>query len=333
MLLALDSLAHLLVDGVCASTVFGKFGGETLAFYIIVYNTLAFSTQCLVGLITDRLGKARWFTGLAALCVALGFFLPLPDAGRVVLIGLGNSVFHVGGGTRTLRVSGGKAKKLGVFVAPGAMGLTLGTLFPNAVGLPFAVALAVYGLAVLFLPDAEAGERAPIRPGKAGDAPMLVSVLLTAAVAVRAIGGSAVTFPWKSGVLLSVLTTFFVFSGKTLGGFAADYFGIRKSAWISVPLAALLVAFCSNWMVPSLVGQLCVNLTMPVTLFLLYRAMPSSPGFAFGLAASALWPGTIAGGLIELTGLWRYVLILVCFAFSLFAILYAERKMRDEALV
>ena len=39
-------------------------------------------------------------------------------------------------------------------------------------------------------------------------------------------------------------------------------------------------------------GQFLLNLTMPVTLWLLYLAMPDSPGFAFGLAASALWPGT-----------------------------------------
>ena len=95
-----------------------------------------------------------------------------------------------------------------------------------------------------------------------------------------------------------------------------------------MPLACVLVAFCFFWMVPSLAGQLLVNLTMPVTLYLMYRAVPDSPGFAFGLAASALWPGTIAGGLIQLTGLWQAVLIIACFAFGLISILYADRRLK-----
>ena len=55
MLLLLDSAAHLLVDGLCAATLFGPLGGsENLGLLILLYNTLAFSTQCLVGLIADR---------------------------------------------------------------------------------------------------------------------------------------------------------------------------------------------------------------------------------------------------------------------------------------
>ena len=71
--------------------------------------------------------------------------------------------------------------------------------------------------------------------------------------------------------------------------------------------------------------SLARNLTMPVTLWLLYRAMPDSPGFAFGLAASALWPGMIAGKLINLTGPAQWCLVLVSFGFGLWAILRAVR--------
>ena len=68
---------------------------------------------------------------------------------------------------------------------------------------------------------------------------------------------------------------------------------------------------------------------MPVTLWLIYRAMPESPGFAFGLAAAALWPGTLAGQLISLTGAWNSALILVSFAAGLAAIIYAEKKLSE----
>ena len=96
-----------------------------------------------------------------------------------------------------------------------------------------------------------------------------------------------------------------------------------------MPAAAVLTAFCAAWAAPALAGQLLLNLTMPVTLWLIYRAMPESPGFAFGLAASALWPGTLAGQLISLTGAWNSALILVSFAAGLAAIIYAEKKLSE----
>ena len=227
-------------------------------------------------------------------CVVLGFALPVPGWLRVGLIGLGNSVFHVAGGRMTLLESHGKAWPLGVFVAPGAVGLTLGTLWPR-LGAVFAALLAVCAVLNLLLPETETGgaER------EAGDS-LLVPILLTLAVAVRAVGGSAVTFPWKTGAAGALLLTAFVFAGKLAGGFLSDRIGARKTAWVSILPAAVLIAFCSAWAAPSLLGQLALNLTMPVTLWLLWRAMPGAPGLAFGLTASALWPGMIAGQLMTL---------------------------------
>jgi predicted anti-sigma-YlaC factor YlaD len=72
---------------------------------------------------------------------------------------------------------------------------------------------------------------------------------------------------------------------------------------------------------------------MPVTLFLLYRAMPDSPGLAFGLAASALWPGTIAGQLLIFKRPLLQLSILLCFAFALWAVLFASRRIHSEVEV
>ena len=58
--------------------------------------------------------------------------------------------------------------------------------------------------------------------------------------------------------------------------------------------------------------------------------MPDAPGLAFGLAASALWPGMLAGQLLTLTGPALWACVLITFGFGLYAILYAERKMKDE---
>lgn len=326
-LLGLNAVSHLLVDGLCAATVFGSAAAADVNM-IVLYNTLAFSTQCLVGLAADRIRKHGVSAAISMLLVVLGYALPLPIPARVCLIGLGNSLFHVAGGSMTLERSRGKAGALGVFVAPGAIGVTLGSLWPG-LGTVFAILLTL--CAMLEIPMSRS---APVEQSEqAAGVSLLIPILLTLAVAVRAVGGSAVHFPWKTGIPAALVMTGFVFLGKTLGGFVCDRIGARKSAWISIIPAALLIAFCSNWAVPALAGQFLLNLTMPVTLWLLYRAMPESPGFAFGLAASALWPGTVLGGLMTLTGPALWLCVMLSLSFGLWAILYAEKKIfvrKDE---
>ncbi len=323
MMLFLDALAHLLVDAMCAGTMLGPIGASGLPELILLYNTLAFSTQCLVGIAADRLRKHGLFSVGALLLVAAGAMLPLPAVSRVCVLGLGNSVFHVAAGSRTLERSGGRAGPLGLFVAPGAVGLSLGILFP--VLRPVFVILAAAVAAAMII----AQRGAPAAPAVRESAPVPLAPLiaLTAAVAVRAVGGSVVSFPWQTSAALSLLPVAFVFAGKSLGGFLCDRLGPGKTAIASIVPAAVLIAFCSSWMIPSLLGQFALNLTMPVTLWLLYRIMPDRPGFAFGVAASALWPGTIAGSLIRLTGPIQWIFVLACFLFGLWAIVkYASRK-------
>ena len=323
MLLFLDALAHLLVDAMCASVMLGPIRAfEAFPTLILLYNTLAFSTQCLTGIAADRVRKHGLYTVVSLLAVALGAVLPLPPVPRVCLIGLGNSLFHVAAGAETLERSGGKAGPLGAFVAPGAVGLSLGLLFPALRPLFAALALPLAAALVPVLRSAEAAAPVPEgRPVPIGDV-----LLLTAAVAVRAVGGSVVRFPWQTAAILSLLTACVVCAGKALGGVLCDRLGPVKTALVSIAPAGVLIAFCSGWMLPSLLGQFALNLTMPVTLWLLYRAMPDRPGFAFGIAAAALWPGTIAGGLIRLTGPIQWVFILACFLFGLWAIIITAKR-------
>ena len=334
--LFLHSLAHLLVDALCASVLFGpvvRSGGDPTGFFLI-YTTLAFSTQGLAGLAADRIKKHAPAAALSMLTVVLAFVLPLPPLPRVILAGCGNSVFHVAGGAFTLEESRGRAGKLGVFVAPGAVGLTLGTLWP-ALGAVFAVMLALCAFAEIPLMRrtlsrgiSHAGER-PI-PQKSVREILGPVLMLSMAVAVRATGGSVPVFTWNNGVLPALLLALCVWAGKTAGGFLCDRAGPVKMVLLSVLPAAALISFFPDLPVPSLTGQFALNLTMPVTLWLLYLAMPDSPGFAFGLAASALWPGTIAGWLITLTGPGAWALTCAAFLFGLGAITYAARKLLPQ---
>lgn len=328
MTLIINSFAHFLVDAICVTTLFSAGAeGELLTLGIILYNTLAFSTQCLVGLLLDSVKHSRAFNLAAMLTVVLGCLLPLPFLLRICAVGVGNSFFHVAAGTMTLRQGRGKARDLGIFVAPGAVGVTLGTCFPKY-GTVLSILLLLCAAVVLLLPERGCSDPAETSQCETRY-PLLPILLLTAAVAVRAIGGSAAEFPWKSGAGAAFLMTAFVFLGKFFGGFVCDKIGAKRTAMFSIPAAAVCVAFLSAYAVPSLLGQLLLNLSMPVTLWLLYLAMPDSPAFAFGLAASALWPGTIAGMLFHLTGPALWACILVSFLFGLFAILLSEKKIHN----
>ena len=358
----INAFSHFLVDWACVSAVFASgAAGEKLFYAILVYDTLAFSTQCVFGLLLDRIRPARgkdqtWLFGMieaggmGLVAIGAGVLTSLSLTGMqlgaslmacICLIGLGNSLFHVAGGIVTYKKSGGKAAPLGIFVAPGAFGVTLGTLFPQFSWL--AVVLlgiaCVSGLTFYTMlrrkdendgTEANAPDAESLQSASEERFPTLCVVLLTAAVAVRAIGGCAVRFSWKTGAAAALILTFFVFLGKSLGGFVCDRTDAAKMAAVTIPAAAVLTAFLSGSMAASLIGQMLINLSMPVTLWLLHRLLPKEPGLAFGLAASALWPGTAAGLLIELTGPARQILIIISFLFGTFAIIYAEHYRRKS---
>jgi FSR family fosmidomycin resistance protein-like MFS transporter len=248
---------------------------------ILLYNTLAFSTQCVVGQAADRLRRHSLAASLSMLLIVLGFALPLGLVFRVCLVGMGNSVFHVAGGVMTLERCEDKAGKLGVFVAPGVIGLTLGSLWPR-LGTLFAILLALCAFAVIPLE-----KRSPAPPKKQRDSgerqPLLVPLLLAMAVGIRALGGSVVSFPWNGSAAAALLLSACVFAGKTAGGFLCDNIGAKRTAAVSMLSAAILIAFCSAWEIPSLIGQLLLNLSMPI-------ASVDLPGHA-GSPRFLLWIG------------------------------------------
>lgn len=143
----LYSILHLLVDGLCAIAMFGRYIPQKDGyFYILLYNFCAFALQMPFGVFLDALnlrggkGKVRK-QDFAFLTAAAGVLCTV--AGAVihpVLLGIGNALFHVGGGLGTIREDRAghwSGRGLGVFVAPGAVGLYLGNLI--AVRNPFGV--------------------------------------------------------------------------------------------------------------------------------------------------------------------------------------------------
>ena len=122
---------------------------------------------------------------------------------------------------------------------------------------------------------------------------LLAIALLSLVVALRSYVGMVTAFPWKSEMLLLVLSILGVFAGKALGGVVADRIGFRTTAIFSLIVAATL--FVPSWEIPvmGLLGVFFFNFTMSITLASLANILPNAKGTAFGLASFSLAVGAL----------------------------------------
>lgn len=300
----LYAFAHFAVDLGCAYAVFSAYTGDGVGF--LLYNFCAFALQMPLGLLADALGRNRRFALLGSLLVTAVCCLPAFGWGGMILLGLGNGLFHVGGGVDVLNLSEEKAAPLGVFVSPGAFGIYLGTLLGKACPSPLpvlAILLLACGGMLLGCRPETLPKNAPFALPDRSVLPW--AALLFLVVILRSYGGMAAAFDWKSG-LWALAAVSAVVLGKTLGGFLSDRLGLFRAAGLSLGLCALLFCF-SGHPIPGVLALLLFNMSMPMTLSALAGAMPGARGFSFGLLTFALFlgflPSYLGAGTIGGTGL------------------------------
>ena len=277
---ALLAASHFLVDFSCALFLLRHGGGRTA---LLWYNFCAFALQMPLGLLADGWGDEARFAALGCALTALS---PLTGSWTPVAAGVGNALFHIGGGTEVLYRTRG-ASALGCFVAPGAVGLfcgaaLAGTAFPDP-----AVSAALLGLALALLPGA--APRPAETPTSASPGTVWVGMALFAVVILRSWVGLGTSLPWKTGVL-ALLAALAVAGGKALGGVWGDRFSPGRTAAVSLTLAAGLF-FLAGTPWAGLLALLAFNMTMPLTLLALAERLPRHRGFAFGLLTFALFLG------------------------------------------
>lgn len=285
-------LGHFLVDFGCAFLLFRRMSaGGDWHMALLYYNFCAFSLQMPLGLLLDCFGH-RGPLPAAAGC-ALAALACLPGPGPEVLCicaGLGNALFHVGGGAAVLGACGKRAGPLGLFVSPGAMGIFLGTLWGKGSGpglfVPLLGLLAAAAAVLLFCPGE--GRRRSFRLGPERGALLRLGSLF-AVVCLRSALGFLFGFSWKSG-LWALLFACCVVLGKTAGGYLSDRLGLRRAALLSLGAAVLLFPFAG--LPPAgLAAVLLFNMSMPMTLRSAADLLPDAPGFSFGLLTFALFLG------------------------------------------
>ncbi len=310
------ALCHFVVDFACVSTmlcavsrVLGESGQgsmEVVTLSILLYDIVAFTLQLPIGIALDQLDKNSYAALLSYALVGAGVILSLVPIAllewpAILLLAIGNALFHSAGGLSVLNISQKHAGPSGIFIATGAIGVFLGTQSAQIERLQIAFSL----LVLLFLCASITRvvqkvnkkywniHNVPFAIPEFSSRTLLAIFLLCFVVALRSYTGIVMAFPWKSEMLLLALSILGVFAGKALGGMVADRIGFRTTAIFSLIAAATL--FVPSWEMP-LMGLLAVfffNFTMAITLASLANILHEAKGTAFGLASFSLAIGAL----------------------------------------
>ena len=327
-------IAHFLVDAVCIGVLFSLlhqqiFSDTVITYLFVIYNLLAFGLQVIIGFFVDNLKAPRSsaLLGLILTGIAAVLFVSLPVL-AVVIAGIGNALFHVGGGIISLNLTPQKATAPGIFVAPGALGVMVGALLGkngNFIAWPFLAAMAALSVLIFLVPKPAMYRQQSEPTQKQAFKIEYIIYLVLFVIAIRSLVGFAVVFPWKSDINLLVFLTLAVVLGKGLGGWLADKFGWTLTAVGSLVVSIPLLTLGAGIPVFGIIGMFLFNITMPVTLTMVSNMLPGRPGVAFGLTCAALVLGTLPAFTQLQTGLNNWVVIDIVIVISALALYFGLR--------
>ena len=271
------ALCHFVVDFACVSTmlcavsrVLGESGQDSLEFValsILLYDIVAFTLQLPVGIVLDKLDKNSYAALLSYALVGAGVLISLFPVAllewlAVLLLAVGNALFHSAGGLIVLNISQKHAGPSGIFIATGAIGVFLGTQSAQMERLQIAFSL----LVLLFL-----------------------CALIT--LVVQKVNKKY----WN---VHNVAFDIPKFSSNTLLAIALLSLVVALRSYVGTAIFSLIVAatlFVPSWEVPvmGLLGVFFFNFTMSITLASLANILPNAKGTAFGLASFSLAVGAL----------------------------------------
>lgn len=297
------SIIHFIVDLACAilvsNLVTQKMGtGINLFIAVLIYNFFAFAMQLPIGIIADKINKNAICSAIGCLLVAIAFGFSSFGIIACLIAGIGNAMFHVGGGIDVLNISDKKASFSGIFVSTGAMGIFLGGKSASIGFNKYYIVIMVLMLSAIALfwlykqiKDKVKNENIIIP--KINNTEIIAISCLIFTVIVRGYVGLILAFEWKSSFILALISTFAVVLGKMLGGIIGDKIGLMKISVISLIASAFLFVFAFDNSIIGILAILFFNMTMPITLTALSNILFNNKGMAFGLLTVALFLGAV----------------------------------------
>ena len=302
-IISIYSVIHFVVDLACAvlvsNLVTQKMGaGTNLFIAILIYNFFAFAMQLPIGIIADKVNKNAICSAIGCVLVAIGFGFTNYGIIACLIAGIGNAMFHVGGGIDVLNISDKKATLSGIFVSTGAMGIFLGGKsasigFDKYYLIILTLLISSVSLFWLYKKIKDNVKNEKVISPQLNITEIIAITCLIITVIIRGYVGLILAFEWKSSFILALLSIFAVVFGKMLGGIIGDRIGFMKISLISLIISALLFIFAFNNSILGILAILFFNMTMPITLTALSNLLFNNKGMAFGLLTVALFIGSI----------------------------------------
>ena len=268
---------------------------------LMAYAIIGFGGQLPVGMWLDESKAFSRFSkiSLGLLIVTPFIWMINPFAG-IVAAGFASAFVHVTGGAVCLETSKDKIGPLGVFTAPGVLGLALGTASAQLSNFWLMVpvlAVAIIGSLLLFN-QSLSFQRTQVQPKPSNKQVLdshdwiMLGILLT--VTLRSLLYDIiqqVSQHWQQGLLVLGISAFV---GKIVGGFLADKVGWKTWVYITLPLAFLLLQFGKDNIYLLGFGVACLQSSVPISLLLMRRSLPRYPGTS---SAMVLGVGVAVAGL------------------------------------
>lgn len=309
--LAVFAGCHFLMDFLCCFLLV-KSSPDAL-WWIAGYHGLAFALQPVIGMLTDRYRNVPYGLISAVLILLAYMTAGFSTALASVTAGLGNALLHLEGGYVSMHRRDHRMGPLGLFVAPGAVGIGLGKVL-GASNVPMMIGIAgcTVMLVLMYLTPVQKEVRE--RRQYYGINKKVNGILLFAflSVMIRSYAGFIVPVNEFSGSLQIILAAVCSMLGKLAGGYLADRYGAGRTAVCSQSAGILL--FTTMFLPVSLLFVFLINIPMAMTLASMSDCLQEDTGSAFGLAPLGLFIGYLLNAAMPLTSSMKVPLctVLMC---------------------
>lgn len=264
---------------------------------IIMYDLIAFALQPFAGFLIDFVKGSRiaLLTGIVLLLTAV-ILVRINAISAGIAAGLGNALFHLGAGSQILGRYPGRSSIIGIFVGPGALGLSIGFWFGNLGFFPFRYLITGFIILSIIFVALPSLRSIPIQSNKISPKNgnrFLIVILLLIVVMVRGFAGRTGFAGIHQEAFAVIGLGVAACVGKMIGGITADRFGWGFTAIITLILSGIGIIFVENHLYFAFASMILYQMTMPITLAAISTALPGKPASAFGLTCLALIIGTL----------------------------------------
>jgi len=212
----------------------------------------------------------------------------------IISSGMASAFVHVTGGTICLQVHENKSGPLGLFTAPGVLGLTIGGLLgSDTFILPILLLVASLLIAAVIFGTPLPHYQTPDKKESELDSHDLIMLLILLFMCFRSFLFDVVNYVaenYEDGLLYIGISAFI---GKIIGGIVADKIGIKRFIYFTLLTSLLLFQFGRENIYMLCAGIAFLQSSVPVTLLMMGRTLPFHPATAsaFSLGTSIVLAG------------------------------------------